>query len=107
MKKTIPTIALLFIIGVSSVKASGGGNEFGDSKKSEPVVHNILSDRLPSRLLTSIKKDYKDYWITNLYKTSSNGKTSYCITVENADQKIVMNAAGSSNWAVTQVITKE
>ena len=107
MKKIISSIAVLIVIGASHAMASGDGNGSVPLKKSEPVVRNILSDRLPARLLTPIKKDYKDYWITNLYKTTSNGKTSYCITVENADKKIVMNATGSSSWAVMQVITKE
>jgi hypothetical protein len=109
MKKTFPAIVLLLVIGLTNAQASGGRNEHEpvtSKKSSTVVVQNILSDRLPSRLLNPIKKNYKDYWITDLNKKTGNGKTSYCITVENADKKITMNATPSGNWAVTRVITK-
>jgi len=107
MKKIIPSIALLLIVGLTNVQAAGGKNGVAPSKKSSAVVQNILSDRLPARLLSPIKKNYKDYWITDLNKKTSNGKVSYCITMENADRKITMNATPSANWSVTRVVTKE
>jgi len=108
MKKTFPAIVLLLVI-VTNAQASGGRNEHepvASKKSSTVVVQNILSDRLPSRLLNPIKKNYKDFWITDLNKKTGNGKISYCITVENADKKITMSATPSGNWAVTRVITK-
>lgn len=108
MKKTIPSIVFLLVIGLTSVQASGGRNEPVSSKKSSTVVvRNILSDRLPTRLLTPIKNNYKDYWITDLNKRTSNGKVSYCITVENADKKITMSATAATNWSVMRVVTKD
>jgi hypothetical protein len=107
MKTIIPSIGLLLIIGLGNVQAANGGDELTPSKKNTAVVQNILSDRLPVRLLSPIKKNYKNYWITDLNKTTSNGKTSYCITMENPDKKITMSATASKNWSVTRVITKD
>ena len=75
-------------------------------KKSSPVIHNILSDKLPARLQKSIKKEYSDYWITGLYKSQLNGKTSYHITVENPDQIVRMSATATGGWAVKTVVPK-
>jgi len=74
--------------------------------KPTPVVHNIPSDQLPAKLLTTIRKSYKSYWITSLYKETSNGKTSYHTTIENADQKVTLSAAPATGWTITKVIPK-
>jgi len=113
MKKTIPSIVLLLIIGLTNARATGGvKNEAASSKKSSAVkssavVHNILSDQLPVRLRTGIKKNYSNYWISDLYKKTVNGKASYCITVENADKKVTLNATPSTTWLITRVVSKD
>jgi hypothetical protein len=108
MKKTIPSIVLLLTIGLTNARATGGvKNEAATSKKSSPAIHNILSDQLPARLLTGIRKNYKSYWISDLYKKTINGRASYCITVENADKKVTLNATPSTTWLVTRVVSKD
>jgi len=109
MKKTIPSIVLLLTIGLTNARATGGvKNEAASSKKSSPVVHvNILSDQLPARLRTGIKKNYSSYWISDLYKKTINGRASYCITLENADKKVTLNATPPTTWAVTRVVAKD
>jgi hypothetical protein len=108
MKQRFFSIVVLLAAGFTQVQASEGKNENDPAKKSSTVVvQNILSDRLPARLLTPIKKTYKDYWITDLNKRTNNGKVSYCITVENADKKITMSATPASSWSVTRVTLKD
>lgn len=102
MKTTI--LFLVLSLGFSQIRASDGPK---DSRKSAPAVHNILSNQLPARLLTVIKRTYKDYWITDLYRESVNGKVSYYITLENADQKLKLNTTHSFNWAVARVVSKD
>jgi hypothetical protein len=102
MKTTI--LAVVLFLGMSHVRAADGSK---DHERSAPVVHNILSNQLPARLLTTIKKSYKSYWITDLYKEVANGKITYYITLENADQKVQLNTTHSINWAVTHVVTKD
>jgi hypothetical protein len=101
MKTTILFLALILSFGL--VKASDGSN---NGEKS-PAIHNILSNQLPSRLLTVIHKTYKDYWITGLYKENTGGKISYFITLENADKTVKLNTSHSIGWAVTRVVPKD
>jgi hypothetical protein len=102
MKATVLMLVLSF--GISQLRASDGVKDNG---KNAPAVRNILSNQLPSRLLTVIKKTYKDYWITDLYKESLNGKVSYYITLENADQKVKLNTTHTATWAVARVVPKD
>jgi hypothetical protein len=102
MKTTI--LFLVLFLGFSQIRASDGPKY---NRKSAPAVHNILSNQLPARLLTVIKKTYKDYWITDLYRESINGKVSYYITLENSDQKLKLNTTHSLNWAVARIVSKD
>jgi hypothetical protein len=102
MKTTIFSFVLL--LGITRAQAAEGPKS---RDRNAPVVHNILSNQLPARLLTTIKKSYKDYWITDLYKEVTNGKVAYHITLENADQKIKLNTSHSVNWAIARVVPKD
>lgn len=64
------------------------------------VVRNIVSDKLPLNLLTSLKNDYADYWITDLFEISADNETTYYVTVENAGKKVVLKSDGSAYWNV-------
>jgi hypothetical protein len=101
MKTTILFFVLSF--GISQVKASEGPT----SREKSPAVRNILSTQLPAKLRTSVKKNYKDYWITDCRKANLNGKVSYYITLENADQTVKMNTTHSTGWTIARVIPKE
>jgi len=101
MKTTI--LFFVLSLGIAQVKASDGSKE----REKSPAVRNILSNQLPSRLLTVIKKNYKDYWITDLYKENVNVKISYYITLENPDQTVRLNTTHSTNWAVARVVVKD
>jgi hypothetical protein len=63
-------------------------------------IRNITSSNLPLMLQTRLKNNYSDYWISNLYELTKNESTSYYITLENADQKIILKSAGDSGWTV-------
>jgi hypothetical protein len=101
MKTTILLLALS--LGFAQLRAADG---IKDREKS-PAVRNILSNQLPARLLTVIKKNYKEYWITDLYKENINGKISYFITLENPDQTVKLSTTHSIGWAVTRVVPKD
>ncbi len=101
MKTTI--LLLVLSLGFAQLRAADG---IKDREKS-PAVRNILSNQLPARLLTVIKKNYKEYWITDLYKENINGKISYFITLENPDQTVKLNTTHSIGWAVTRVFPKD
>jgi hypothetical protein len=109
MKKTILPIVLCMAIVSSGAHAADRSLSDGGvrSKKSASVSRNILSDKLPARLLTTIKKDYKSYWITGLYKEDASGKISYHITIENADQIVTLTANHAGNWSVVRVVPRD
>ena len=103
MKKFILPALVCFALSTVKAHAAEGGMPV---RKSSPVIHNILSDKLPERLQKSIKKEYGSYWITGLYKTELNGRTSYHITVENPDQIVRLSATPSTQWSVSRVTPK-
>lgn len=109
MKKSILASALFVVVSISNLSAMNGVPAHGTTptEKGAPAVRNILSDKLPAKLLTTIKKNYGNYWITSLYKQTANGKVSYHITVENPDQVVKLSTTTSSTWTVERVVSKE
>ena len=66
------------------------------------IARNILSDRLPLNLMQEIKNNYSGYWITELFEVTAQGETSYYVTLENPDYKLVLQAADSTGWTTFQ-----
>jgi hypothetical protein len=62
------------------------------------VIRNIVSGQLPISLLSDLKKNYAGYWISDLFEMASNDSTAYYVTVEDANQKIVLKSLGSAGW---------
>jgi hypothetical protein len=70
----------------------------------QAVVRNITSDQLPINLITGLRRDYAAFWITDLFEVSSDNQTTYYVTIENSDKKIVLKSDGLATW---DVYTKE
>lgn len=64
------------------------------------VTRNILSGQLPINLLTDFKKNYGNYWISDLFEMAGNGENIYYLTLENSDYKIVLKSNGTNGWEV-------
>ncbi|HVM87220.1 MAG TPA: hypothetical protein VMT76_03465 [Puia sp.] len=64
------------------------------------VVRNILSDKLPINLLTSLKKNYENYWISDLFEMAADGQSSYYVSLETAEETLVLKSNGSGEWSV-------
>ncbi|MHA4807290.1 hypothetical protein ACX0G9_04265 [Flavitalea flava] len=110
MKQTILLVAVCMAIVSTNAYAktdNRAANEETPSKKSSTAVRHILSDKLPAKLLTTIKKEYKSYWITGLYRETTNGKNSYHITLENADRIVTLSAASSATWSLDRAVSKD
>jgi len=71
------------------------------------VVRNITSTQLPISLLSDLKKDYNEFWISDLFEIASEDQTTYYVTLENANKKIVLKSEGSSNWTVFSKTKKD
>jgi len=64
------------------------------------ITRYISPVDLPMNLQISLKKKYSSYWISDLFEVAKNETTSYYITVEDADAKIVLKSTGGSDWSV-------
>ena len=70
------------------------------------LTRYISSLDLPMNLQISVKKNYSDYWISDLFEVANNDGTNYYITLENADTKIVLKANGNSDWKTYNKVRK-
>jgi hypothetical protein len=64
------------------------------------ATRNIVSGQLPINLLTDLKKNHSNYWITDLFEMASNNENMYYITLENSDHKLVLKSNGTTGWEV-------
>lgn len=64
------------------------------------VSRNLVSYQLPINLQSDLKKEYAQYWITELFEFATNEETFYYATVENGDQKVTLKTTGSAAWTV-------
>jgi len=64
------------------------------------LTRNISSLQLPIALQASLKKGYDEFWISDLFELANEEGTSYYITLENAENKVVLKASANSDWSV-------
>lgn len=64
------------------------------------VTRNISSTELPLFLRNNLQKKYQDFWITDLVEESNTYGFSYYITIEDANQKIVLKSKYGSDWTI-------
>ena len=63
------------------------------------LTRNISSLQLPIALQASLKKNYECYWITDLFEMANQEGTTYYITLENADTRLVLKSTSNSEWS--------
>ena len=61
------------------------------------LTRNITSLQLPIGLQVNLKKDYDGFWISDLVEVTNEEGTSYYVTLENADAKLILKS-NSQNW---------
>ena len=71
------------------------------------LSRNITPAQLPINLYSSVKKNYDNYWVSELFEIVINNETAYYITVENSDQKVVLKSNGTSGWEMYKKEKKE
>jgi hypothetical protein len=62
------------------------------------LTRNISSLQLPIALQAELKKNYDNYWISDVFELANEEGTSYYVTVEDADTKIVLKSSFDS-WS--------
>ena len=71
------------------------------------VTRFISPNQLPLEILTSLKKTYTGYWISDLFEIQSEAGTAYYATLQNADQILILKSEGTSGWQTFQIVRKE
>jgi hypothetical protein len=71
---------------------------YGTEGELMAMTRYISSLDLPLSLQTNLRKDYSNYWISDLFEVSNSEGTSYYITLENAGQKVVLKSAAGETW---------
>lgn len=61
---------------------------------------------LPLSLQANLKKNYSDYWISDVFEVSKSDATGYYITLEDADTRLVMKTTDGEDWTVYKKIRK-
>ncbi len=61
---------------------------------------------LPLNLQIGLKKYGNGYWVSDLFEVAKNQTTSYYITLENADTKMVLMSTGGSSWEEFKTVKK-
>lgn len=64
------------------------------------VCRYISSLSLPFGLQNSLKKSYSDLWVSDLFEMATKEGTSYYVTLENADSKVVLSSTDGTTWSV-------
>lgn len=70
------------------------------------VSRNILSTELPVYLQLVLNKNFPKYWISDLFEYTAGGETKYYVTVENADEKLILESAGTYDWSLFKKMAK-
>ena len=64
------------------------------------VTRYISSTELPLFLRNTLKEKYTNYWITDVVEESNKNGFNYYITIQNADNKIVLKSKYGSDWTI-------
>ena len=65
------------------------------------LTRNISSLQLPITLQASLKKNYENFWISDLFEVANEQGTTYYVTLEDGDTKLVLKS-GHSEWSTFQ-----
>ncbi len=63
------------------------------------LTRYLSPEDLPMNLLNPLKKKYADYWISDLFEVAKTESTTYFVTLEDADTKLILKASGNG-WVV-------
>lgn len=69
------------------------------------LTRNISSTQLPVTLQAGLKQSYDSYWISDLFEVASEEGTTYYVTMENADTRLVLKS-GTASWSTYQKQSK-
>lgn len=69
------------------------------------ITRNISVFALPIGLQTSLKNEYKAFWVAGLFELSNDSGVQYYLTLEDADNKVILKSVAGS-WSIYQKARK-
>lgn len=75
---------------------------YNNNGKQLGVTRNITSHQLPLTLQTAMKKEYASHWITDLFELTNDEGTTYYVTLESAETKVILQSASTQSWNIYQ-----
>jgi len=71
------------------------------------VTRNITLKNLPLSLQISLKTEYDNYWISDIFEINkTEDGIAYYVTIENADSRIVLKSGSTPEWTTFKKISK-
>lgn len=70
------------------------------------AYRSLVSSQLPIGLQSELRNQFSEYWITDLYEFSNTEGGGYYVSIENADQIMIMKSTNATNWQVFRKIKK-
>jgi len=70
------------------------------------VIRNIICEQLPLKLLLELKKNYSGLWISDLFEVVNADDDQYYVTLENADETLILKAKANKSWKVFKKTVK-
>lgn len=61
---------------------------------------------LPLALQGDLKKNHSDYWVIDLFEVANDNGTSYYLTLEDSDSKVVLKASDGKTWQTYKKVRK-
>jgi hypothetical protein len=62
------------------------------------IARYISSLQLPINLFNDLRKQYTNYWISDLFEVSNSEGLHYYVTLETSDTKLMMRSGNGGNW---------
>lgn len=71
---------------------------YSNEGKMVALTRNISTLSLPITLQADLKNCYDAYWITDVLEVANEEGTTYFLTLEDADNKIILKSLGQAEW---------
>ena len=64
------------------------------------VTKYLSPAALPINQNSSLKKNYGNYWISDLFELNAGNESSYFVTLEDENTRLILKSVNSSDWEV-------
>jgi len=71
----------------------------------QALSRHISAASLPMMLQTTLKTDYKNLWITDVFEVTNDNGLHYYVTLENADTKVILKSLATT-WGTYLKVKK-